>query len=158
MPCFERRGERLCCVNLPRPVPGLVINYSYLWGYEHRKGQVEGSKDRPCAVVVVVADEPHPRVVVLGVTHTKPPSPEHGIELSLLARRRLGLDERPSWIITREANMFTWPGPDLRPRVADDQSSIALGFLPTALLIELRRRFREHITTHQIRIVPRTND
>ena len=145
-------------MNLPRPVPGLVLNYSYLWGYEHRKGQVEGSKDRPCAVVVVVAETPQPRVIVLGITHTKPASPDGGLELSLLARRHLGLDEHPSWIITTEANMFTWPGPDLRPRVAGDPASVALGFLPADLVIELRRRFKAHITTRQIRIVPRTND
>lgn len=145
-------------MSLPIPVPGLVINYSYLWGYEHRKGRVEGAKDRPCAVVLVFADAPQPQVVVLGITHTKPPVAHHGLELSQLARRRLGLDDQPSWIITTEANMFTWPGPDLRPRYPDRQESVAFGILPAELVVELRRRFRAHVTSRQIRIVPRTSD
>ena len=37
---------------LPRPVPGLVVRYSYLWLDEHRRGREEGVKDRPCAIVL----------------------------------------------------------------------------------------------------------
>ena len=43
---------------LPEPVPGLVIRYSYLWADEHERGQEEGVKDRPCAIVLMsMADE-----------------------------------------------------------------------------------------------------
>jgi hypothetical protein len=41
----------------PQPVPGLVLRYSYLWEAEHRRGQEEGVKDRPCAVVLVVTND-----------------------------------------------------------------------------------------------------
>ena len=37
---------------LPDPHPGLVISYSYLWHEEYRQGQIEGVKNRPCAVVL----------------------------------------------------------------------------------------------------------
>lgn len=141
---------------MPLPVPGLVIHYSYLWGYEHRRGQEEGSKDRPCAVVVVVSGPPNLRAVVLGITHTKPTTSADGIELSPFARRRLGLDDQPSWIITTEANMFTWPGPDLRPRDPDKPDSAIYGILPADLLVRVRQQFRQHILARQIRIIPRT--
>jgi len=41
-------------MSLPIPKPGLVIRYSFLWNNEKAKGTVEGSKDRPCAIVVAV--------------------------------------------------------------------------------------------------------
>jgi hypothetical protein len=41
-------------VPLPRPEPGLVLSYSYLWHTEHEEGREEGVKDRPCVIVVVV--------------------------------------------------------------------------------------------------------
>ena len=41
----------------PEPVPGLVIRYGYLWAEEHARGQEEGVKDRPCAVILVNTDE-----------------------------------------------------------------------------------------------------
>ena len=36
---------------LPKPVPGLVIRYSYLWHREYLEGREDGQKDRPCAIV-----------------------------------------------------------------------------------------------------------
>ena len=41
----------------PEPTHGLVIRYSYLWRDEHLKGQEEGVKDRPCAIILVVTNE-----------------------------------------------------------------------------------------------------
>jgi hypothetical protein len=43
-------------VSLPAPEPGLVIRYFYLWLREHREGHEEGTKDRPCALVLAVRD------------------------------------------------------------------------------------------------------
>lgn len=37
---------------LPRPEPGLVVSYAYLWRHEHNRGLEEGLKVRPCAVVL----------------------------------------------------------------------------------------------------------
>ena len=43
---------------LPKPVPGLVVRYSYLWHREYLAGREEGQKDRPCAIVAAIrADE-----------------------------------------------------------------------------------------------------
>lgn len=141
---------------MPKPLPGLVVHYSYLWSHEDRVGQVEGSKDRPCAVVLVANDLPTPSVVLLGVTHTPPASAAHALELPVLAKRRLGLDDARSWIVTTEANLFTWPGPDLRPRFPDDPGSVAYGFLPDTVTVELRRRFRQNLLARHIRVIRRT--
>jgi hypothetical protein len=57
-------------VPLPEPAPGLVIRYSYLWAEEHERGQEEGVKDRPCAIVMMaMGDEGEKLVTVLPVTH-----------------------------------------------------------------------------------------
>ena len=38
---------------LPRPEPGLVIHYEYLWRYESEETD-RGSKRRPCAIIVAI--------------------------------------------------------------------------------------------------------
>jgi hypothetical protein len=45
---------------LPQPEVGLVISYSYLWKEEEERGQIEGRKDRPCAIMLAV-NVPDPR-------------------------------------------------------------------------------------------------
>jgi hypothetical protein len=78
----------------PQPVPGLVLRYSYLWEEEHRRGQEEGVKDRPCAVIVVVADDQGNEVVtVLPITHTPPSDPALAIEIPFATKRRIRLDD-----------------------------------------------------------------
>ena len=60
-------------MTFPKPVPGLVIRYSYLWLEEHQRGQEEGVKDRPCAIVLVTqVDDGEALVTVLPVTHVPP--------------------------------------------------------------------------------------
>jgi hypothetical protein len=49
-------------VTWPVPRPGLVIRYSYLWESEVRQGREEGTKDRPCAIVLVVLRHGQPNV------------------------------------------------------------------------------------------------
>lgn len=84
---------------LPEPVPGLVIRYGYLWAKKHARGQEEGVKDRPCAVVLVTTDEAGEQwVTVLPITHTPPCVPELAVEIPAATKRRLGLDdERSGW-------------------------------------------------------------
>ena len=77
----------------PEPVPGLVIRYSYLWTQEHKRGQEEGVKDRPCAVVLVTANDDGNRIVtVLPVTHTPPSDLALAVEIPPLVKRRLNPD------------------------------------------------------------------
>ncbi len=51
-----------------------------------------------------------------------------------------GLDAERSWVVLTEANDFIWPGPDLRPAVNGDPSSVAYGMLPPGFMRVLRER------------------
>jgi hypothetical protein len=119
-------------------VRGLVIRHAFLWSHEKATGKVEGSKvegskDRPAVVVLVVRsdDEMGTRVGVVPVTHTPSNDPEGGLLLSDDVKRQLGLDPHPQWIVFDEINRFVWPGYDLRkvPRTGAD----ACGMLPESL-------------------------
>ncbi|WP_040622479.1 hypothetical protein [Rhodovulum sp. PH10] len=125
----------------PVPQPGLVVRYSYLWEREAREGREEGVKDRPCAIVLVVLREDESQVVrVLPVTHSPPDDPLDALEIPQPVKQRLGLDTGRSWVVLSEANDFIWPGPDLRPAVSGDPSSVAYGFLPPGFFRVLRER------------------
>ncbi len=141
----------------PEPVAGLVLRYSYLWYEEHRRGQEEGVKDRPCAVVMVVAGDHGRKVVtVLPVTHTPPSDPALAVELPHATKQRLGLDAERSWVVLTEANRFDWPGPDLRMKQPGDPASVAYGLLPYALFKEIRAKFGDAVEARLARMIPRT--
>lgn len=142
----------------PEPVPGLVIRYSYLWWQEHERGQEEGVKDRPCAVVMVVAgDQGRKLVTVLPVTHT-PPSPDSlAVEIPHATKQRLGLDDERSWVVLTEANRFVWPGPDLRMQEpGGDPESVAYGLLPRTLFKKITGKLAVAIEARLARVVRRT--
>jgi len=144
-------------VPLPEPVPGLVIRYGYLWAEEHARGQEEGVKDRPCAVILVSTDEEGERwVTVLPVTHAPPSNPELAVEIPAATKRRLGLDDERSWVVLSEANRLLWPGPDLRPVTPGDAASVAYGQLPHALFEEIRQKFIAAIRARRGGVVPRS--
>jgi len=124
---------------LPSPAPGLVISYSYLWREEQAAGAEEGRKDRPCAVVLVTADEEGDTVVyVVPITHNRPQD-RHAVAIPASVKRRLGLDDVPSWIVTCELNRFVWPGYDLRPIARGRKGTFAYGYLPPDLFAAVKR-------------------
>lgn len=129
-------------MSLPVPAPGLVIRYSYLWANEHDRGQEEGAKDRPCAVLLATrTEEGDLRVIVLPITHQPPRDPTEAVEIPPATKRRLGLDDDRSWIVLTEGNAFAWPGPDLRFASGAGAESVAYGYLPAALFRTVRDRF-----------------
>ena len=129
-------------MTLPKPEAGLVVRYSYLWLREHLEGREEGTKDRPCAIVLALRDhEGETQVLVVPVTHSLPDDSAAALELPTVIKHHLGLDAERSWVVLSESNLFDWPGPDLR-RVGDrDDNSVAYGFLPPRFFAEVRRRF-----------------
>jgi hypothetical protein len=128
----------------PVPQPGLVIWYSYLWEKEARKGREEGTKDRPCAIVLAMLRQgKHPIVRVLPITHTPPADENEAIEIPTPTKKRLGLDTERSWVVLAEANDFIWPGPDLRPPISGDPASVAIGFLPPKFMRVLQTRLAD---------------
>jgi hypothetical protein len=144
-------------VNWPVPRPGLVIRYSYLWTSEARQGREEGVKNRPCAVVLVLLREgDHPIVRVLPVTHAPPADPADALEIPQPTKQRLGLDSARSWVVLSEANDFIWPGPDLRPAVNGDPSSVACGMLPPGFMRVLRERLLQRWQAKQVAVTKRT--
>lgn len=145
-------------MSLPRPVQGLVIHYSYLWRADHMRGQEEGVKDRPCAVILVTAIEDDNEVVtVLPITHSPPVAASLAIEIPTRTKERLGLDDARSWVVLSEANSFVWPGPDLRPRDIGVPATVAYGLLPYRLIEEIRLRFIAAIKAKRATMVERTD-
>lgn len=144
-------------MSFPTPVPGLVIRYSFLWREAAARGEEEGGKDRPCAIVLVSEDQQREKVVlVLPVTHSPPADPEFAVEIPAETKRRLGLDDDRSWIVVTDANRFVWPGSDLRPGVRGDASSVAYGLLPRGLFYEVREKFSRAIERRLSGVVRRT--
>ena len=142
---------------LPQPRNGLVIRYAFLWREDAARGQEEGDKDRPCAVVLNTRDRAEQViVVVLPITHTPPRDKRLAVEVPVDTKRRLGLDDDRSWIVVTDANRFIWPGPDLRPRRPGDAASVAYGLLPAALYKELLSKFIQAVEARLAAAVPRT--
>ena len=141
----------------PTPEPGLVIRYSFLWADDAARGQEEGDKDRPCAVVITRRTEAGDTIVtVLPVTHSPPRDPALAVEIPPATKQRLGLDDERSWIILSELNRFTWPGPDLRMRTPGDSTSVAYGELPGKLMNEVLGKLEAALRARLTRTVPRT--
>jgi mRNA-degrading endonuclease toxin of MazEF toxin-antitoxin module len=143
-------------VACPEPRPGLVVRYAYLWRDEAARGREEGSKDRPCVVVLAVERRAgETTVIVAPVTHTPPREGSGAVEIPTATKRRLGLDERRSWVVTDDLNEFVWPGPDLRPVPGRRPATFAYGLLPAALYEAVRKRVLEHARARAVRPVRR---
>ncbi len=143
-------------MNWPLPQPGLVIRYSYLWEREARTGREEGVKDRPCAIVLVLLHDDAPLVRVLPITHAAPIHAADALEIPAVTKQRLGLDSERSWIVFTEANDFVWPGPDLRPAINGDLSSIVYGMLPPRFLAIVKEKVLQAYRQRRMRGVKRT--
>ena len=141
----------------PAPRPGLVVRYSYLWESEASQGREEGTKDRPCAVILVILREgDHPIVRVLPITHAPPADLADALEIPPPTQERLGLDSDRSWVVLTEANDFIWPGPDLRPLPGSDPSTVAYGFLPPGFMKMLRERLEQRRRERRYRVIGRS--
>ena len=122
----------------------MVIRYSYLREREARAGREEGVKDRPRAIVLVVLKEGKaPLVRVLPVTRSAPTDARDALEIPLATKKRLGLDADRSWVVLTEASDFISPGPDLRPAVNGDPSSLVYGVVPPGFMAALREKLAQ---------------
>lgn len=142
---------------LPNPIPGLVISYAYLWHEEALRGQEEGSKDRPCVVILSTVQEGTSTVVTVApISHSPPMDLETAVELPTETKRRLGLDTERSWAIVSEVNRFHWPGPDLRPIPRSNPPRFSYGFLPAKLFLRIRQRLIDVASNRGAPVVRRT--
>jgi hypothetical protein len=144
-------------VSLPKPQPGLVISYSYLWGREHGKGSEDGQKNCSCAIVaarqVISGREV---VTVVPITHTPPADPEDAVEIPAAIKAYLGLDEAPSWAVVIETNDFIWPGPDLKPLPRSKPLRYDYGMLPPRFFAHIRDRILQANLKRRLKQVHRS--
>lgn len=144
-------------MTLPKPVPGLVIRYAYLWHDEFLEGREEGSKDRPCALVIATTSQDGQiTATVLPITHSEPRAPSLALEIPANVKKRLGLDGARSWVVFSELNRFAWPGPDLRRLPDGDNSTVAYGMLPPGFFAELQKRFYAAYKAQRLKVVRRS--
>lgn len=140
---------------IPTPENGLVISYSYLWQNEYKAGKLEGLKNRPCAMILVVEkNEGEQIVTVAPITHTPPQNPNAAIEIPHKVKQHLGLDGERSWIILDDFNQFQWPGYDLRP-IPKSLGKYDYGFLPPALYQQIIEKI---VTLHKSALKPTQRD
>lgn len=122
----------------PQVEPGLVIRYSFLWRHEADKGTVEGAKDRPVLVIVLVSNEQE--VLVAPITTKAPKDKAIAIEMPASVAKHLGLGIEPCWITIDTLNQFVWPGPDLRVIPGSTPKKVAYGFVPQKLLDKVKAK------------------
>jgi len=126
-------------VSLPKPRPGLVICYSYLWASEHSAGAEEGNKKRPCAIVAArQIIQGREVVTVVPITHSPPLDPADAVEIPAALKKHLGLDDQRSWVVVTEINDFIWPGPDLQPLPGSKSPRYDYGMLPPRFFAHIR--------------------
>jgi hypothetical protein len=139
-----------------RPVVGAVLRYAYLWSEESTRGQEEG-KDRPVVVLGVELDESgEAEILVVAVTHTPPGDAYAAVVFPDGEKRALGLDDGASWIVTSEANVFSWPGPDIRPVPGRTPSTVLYGRLSQRLLGQVARSWLANRERQRAQRVERT--
>lgn len=88
-----------------------MVRYDFLWKDEQRAGRDDGSKDRPCAIILVSKPKADgsTEVALCPITHSEPQGQETGVKIPLKMARHLGLDDQQSWIKTHELNSLIWP-------------------------------------------------
>lgn len=115
------------------PQPAQVINYWYSWGKDEAGKTIPAEKPRPCVILTVKETEHGTRVRLAPITHSEPRTPHDGIPLSKATCARLGLDDLPQWVITRNNNIDYFPSRDVEPIRGSNPPSAQYGVLPAKL-------------------------
>lgn len=88
-------------------LPGQVIDYPYLWAWQHERGETEGRKVRPTCVVVAVrgSNDGLTHLALLAITTQPPQADRIALEVSDIECRRAGLGNlKRCWIVVDEYN------------------------------------------------------
>lgn len=95
-------------------------------------------------------------LLVVPVT-TRPPR-EGGttVEMPVRVRQHLGLGDERCWIVADEYNIFTWPGPDIRPILRAGEISPRYGAIPGKLFEQLRSLMEKIARSGGLKGTPRT--
>lgn len=142
---------------LPKPEPGLVLSYGYLWKWQDELGGDTGDKNRPCVIVVAVENIDGDTVVLVVPVTSQQPRPDRAtVEILAKVQAHLGLDGVRCWIIVDEANKFIWPGPDLS-QLPGQPGKFHYGFMPPKLYKKVIDGCRIAASARQLRPVTRTD-
>lgn len=89
------------------PRAGAVLRYPYLWARQAGRGETEGRKIRPCAVILALKAEHGQTELRLCAVTTQPPQQgTHAIEVPEIEKRRAGLDSGLQlWVVVDEHNV-----------------------------------------------------
>lgn len=100
---------------LPKPHPGLVIGYDFLFREQADADMGNSEKPHPAAIILVVKEDVQTRVSLLAISHSPPGSGDEAYRLKLTTAecRQMGLESDDHWINLRDINAFNWPGYDL---------------------------------------------
>jgi hypothetical protein len=130
-------------VALPEARPGLVFRYEYIWKRQELAGQTTGEKERPVCIVLAVGGAAGSlRVLIVPITTREPGPDVPAMEIPPAVKRHLGLDAgRPSWIILSEANLDSWPSPDMRP-IPGQPGRFDYGLLPLRMVNAMREAIK----------------
>ena len=90
-------------------------------------------------VVVAIEKRAHgTQLLVVPVTTRPPRQGDAAVEMPERVRRHLGLGDNRCWIVADEYNVFTWPGPDIRPVRHGKDISPRYGAIPGKLFEQVR--------------------
>ncbi|HYG46404.1 MAG TPA: hypothetical protein VD846_00540 [Allosphingosinicella sp.] len=83
------------------------------------------------------------QLLVVPVTTRPPRQGDASVEMPVRVRQHLGLGEERCWIVTDEYNLFTWPGPDIRPIRSGGEIRPCYGSIPAKLFEQVRSKIEE---------------
>lgn len=140
----------------PEPEVGMVIKYDFLWSHESKRGQEDGSKDRPCVVVTAVTrdDDGIHEVMVAPITHSPPEGDSKPVEVPHRVAKHLGLDDDRMYVVTHEGNSLDWDDPGFVPAIP--KKEWIYGRVPMALYDQIIGTMRELYVAKKTKIVNRT--
>jgi hypothetical protein len=89
------------------PYAGCVLRYPYLWARQAGRGETEGRKTRPCAVILALrTDKGQTELRLCAVTTQPPQKGVQAVEVPEIEKRRAGLDGGVAlWVIVDEHNV-----------------------------------------------------
>ena len=89
------------------PYAGCVLRYPYLWARQAGRGETEGRKSRPCAVILALkTGKGQTELRLCSITTQPPQKGTQAVEVPEIERRRAGLDGGVAlWVIVDEHNV-----------------------------------------------------
>jgi hypothetical protein len=139
---------------VPKPEPGLVVRYDYLWAREADAGLRHGKERPACLIVAYERGDAGIEAILVAITHRRPTGDTVGIEIPSRVRTLLGLDHEPCWVIVSEYNADVWPSPGVVP-LPRGEKGFAYGIMPIPLFENVRARLIEELEARRIVRVPR---